>query len=540
MDPRAEMGLHDDWSYIYSAKQLADTGHVVYNGWATAMLGWQLYLGALFLKLFGWSFTVARASTVAVAMATAGITHAVLGRLGVRPWNAVVGTLTFVLSPVFLPLAASFMSDVPAVFCLAVCFYGCVRAVQAETDRRAVGWLLFAAVINLGGGTVRQIAWLGVLVMVPATAWFLRRRRGVLFAGVAAWMIAIAIVLVLIHWFNLQPYTSVEELLALKLTTKALGAQAKNAIKSLFTLPLLLLPVLLGFASRYRPQGAARRKILIVATMLVAVVTVLSIRHGGVRWMSLLLGDYLSAKGILDLPWMFGELPDIVPRPVGALIALSVFLVCGVCTHMVLAQKAKARKQWIDEPLLWLLGPFCAAYTVLVVTRATMFDRYLLPLEFAVLMVALVAYERRLGERLPAWCLAPLALLMFYGVAGTHDLFALTRARLAAANEIRASGVPRSEFRAGFEYDGWTQIELTGYVNEPRMHLPVGAYKPWTAPTDVAPECVYWFESFSPAIHARYELSNEPNLCGPSVDFAPVPYRGWLHGERAIYIVRVR
>lgn len=54
------MSLNDDWSYIWSARLLAETGHIQYNGWATAMLGWQLYLGALFIKIFGFSFSIVR------------------------------------------------------------------------------------------------------------------------------------------------------------------------------------------------------------------------------------------------------------------------------------------------------------------------------------------------------------------------------------------------------------------------------------------------------------------------------------------------
>jgi hypothetical protein len=37
--PFVSMGSIDDWSYIWTARVLADTGHLTYNGWATAMLG---------------------------------------------------------------------------------------------------------------------------------------------------------------------------------------------------------------------------------------------------------------------------------------------------------------------------------------------------------------------------------------------------------------------------------------------------------------------------------------------------------------------
>lgn len=37
--PHAEIGIVDDWSYVKTALILAQTGHIAYNGWATAMLG---------------------------------------------------------------------------------------------------------------------------------------------------------------------------------------------------------------------------------------------------------------------------------------------------------------------------------------------------------------------------------------------------------------------------------------------------------------------------------------------------------------------
>ena len=103
--PVAEIGINDDWSYVQSARVLAQTGHIVYNGWATAMLGWQLYLGALFAKLFGPSFTSIRASTLLIALFTAFLKQRTLVRAGINSRNATIGTLTLVLSPLFASLA---------------------------------------------------------------------------------------------------------------------------------------------------------------------------------------------------------------------------------------------------------------------------------------------------------------------------------------------------------------------------------------------------------------------------------------------------
>ena len=113
--------MGDDWVYIWSARVLADTGHVVYAGWATAIVGWQLYLGAVFIKLFGFSFTAVRASVVLLALICAALLHRIFLRLGLGDWNASIATLSVVLSSVFLPLATTFMSDVPGLFAILVC-----------------------------------------------------------------------------------------------------------------------------------------------------------------------------------------------------------------------------------------------------------------------------------------------------------------------------------------------------------------------------------------------------------------------------------
>src|SRR6202042_1690012 len=143
--PRLEMGFGDDFSYIWTARTMAGTGHLVYNGWATAMLGWQIYLGALFIKLFGFSFTAVRASVLVVGMATAALLQRLFVRLGVNEWNSTLATLTLTVSPLFLPLTFSFMTDVPGFFAILVCLYGCIRAIQASSDRAAIQWLIFAA-----------------------------------------------------------------------------------------------------------------------------------------------------------------------------------------------------------------------------------------------------------------------------------------------------------------------------------------------------------------------------------------------------------
>jgi hypothetical protein len=71
------------------------------------MIVFQFYLGAAFIKLFGFSFTTVRMSTLLVAMVTAFALQRTLVRAGNIERNATLGTLALVLSPLYLMLSPS-------------------------------------------------------------------------------------------------------------------------------------------------------------------------------------------------------------------------------------------------------------------------------------------------------------------------------------------------------------------------------------------------------------------------------------------------
>ena len=130
--PYAEIGISDDFSYMRTAQILAATGHIVYNRWASMPLGWQLYLGALFIKWRGFSFTAPRVAVFVVALLTTYLLHRVATRFGLTAWNSTLATLTVILSPTWLMMELNFMSDAPGLFCIVLCMYGCQRALLAR------------------------------------------------------------------------------------------------------------------------------------------------------------------------------------------------------------------------------------------------------------------------------------------------------------------------------------------------------------------------------------------------------------------------
>jgi hypothetical protein len=546
--PFAEVGINDDFSYIRSAKTLAETGHVAYYGWSSAMLGAQLGLGALFIKLFGFSFTATRSAVLLLAACNAFLLQRASVRLGLSEANATFATLALVVSPLFLPLSFSFMTDITALFAIVLCLYCCLRTIQAENSREAIFWLLFASVSSTVLGTARQTGWLGVLLLVPSTFWLVRRRVPVLLL-VPAWIACLGCVFASLSWFSRQLYTTREGVPKAGVTHNHTLEVEAATLRIFLNLAFFLLPILIAFIAPLWKESRRRASLVAVATLLLGALLILrphSFAVGLLLAPSSAIGSYVTPRGILDIPEI-GTRPLILSQLIRSLLTVVIF--CASLSFLaLLLQKPRAGKvtsaqvsiSWRQIALL--LGPMICAYSVFLALRAasdSLFDRYLLPVMVFALLLAVRFYQERIALRLPLLCYLALVVYGVFGIAVTHDLFAMERARVGAAKELRTAGITRTAFYGGFGYDGWTQIDSQGYVAAGGINLPPGA-----APYDAAREqfrpCGYMLAHYFPAIHAQYALSHDEASCGTPSEFAPVSYRIWLPPySSAIYIRRL-
>jgi hypothetical protein len=570
--PFANMGFIDDWSYVRTAYDFARTGHFVYNGWATAMLGWQIVWTAPFLKLFGYSFTVARLSMLPFAIGSGWLLHAILRRSGISNRNAVFGSLTFCLSPLFVPLAASYMSDVGGLFLILLCIYLCQCALAATSNRATILWLCAASLTNIVGGTERQIIWLGTLVIVPSTAWLLRQRRGVISTAIVFWSISVVLIFISTSWFYRQPYSVPEKLIYPPATNRTLPTsvllwQRLNVpyieVKLVFLalvlskvflcFLLIALPILIAWLVLARKLG---RKVLLrlaaVALSLLIVAWILNRYDHLEEWLMPWLFHVLDSEAILNSSWdMLGIRP--VALPIWARLIISVIVIVSgaalVEWSIAFRQQKTERVASLEEhapgwkTLAALYMPYTIAYVLLIIPRGLrfyIFDRYLLGILPIAIIYLLRLYEQRVGRSLPLVSYATLLVFALYGVAATHDLFALNRARVTAVNEVRASGVRENEVQAGFEYDGWTEINQAGYVNELKIAYPANAVHVNRQDLRRPEGCRLGFDPYTPALHPKFIVVLSPVSCLERTSFPPVFYSAWLPPfTRYVYIEAV-
>jgi hypothetical protein len=526
--PFAELPVADDFSYIHSTQVLAQTGHVTYSGFVSAMLGWQLYLGALFIKLFGFSFTAVRASTWFVAICTAFLCQRTLLRAGIHSWNATIGTLVLVLSPIYVPNATVFLSDMGGLFAVVVCMYCCLRAIQALSTSAEISWVAMALFTNVILGTVRQIAWLGLLVMVPSAVWILRRNRRVVFISGALYILSLALICGVMYWFQHQPYTIPEPLLPFPVDLHVLRHTLTQIALVVLCLILLVLPVALMFV----PELFKRKNpwpVYALAIYLALSTLWLWRSHSLEQWSPPFLGR--SSGWHYDHLW-------------GALFAV-VVAICALALLKSLLSRPTAHRTSakVGSPasaVNTLLLPFSVAYLLLLLPRAAFYglwDRYL----FVPLLLSLIFLIRFYQEQGPGKL--PVAALIFtlcsgvYSVALTHDNFVYHRAHLAALREVIDSGVPATAITGGWDNDGWTELQLSDHVNGPGMRAPKGVVLLPSTHYGID-HCDMFYCDMFPHMLPKYALAAQPE---PGFNqFPPVPYKLWVSPSGAFYVVRFR
>ncbi|HEY2002767.1 MAG TPA: hypothetical protein VGG80_10625 [Acidobacteriaceae bacterium] len=543
--PFAEIGISDDFSYVRTAQMLAATGHIVYNRWAAMPMGWQLYLGALFIKWFGFSFTVTRVSVFVVSLVNAYLTHRVATQFGLTAWNATLATLTVILSPAWLMMELNFMSDASGLFCIVLCMYACQRALLAHSSRSALGWIWFAGLSNIADGTVRQTAWLGVLVLVPATAWLMRRTKGALLSGVLIWVVGFIAILGYLHWYYAQPFSVPEKLF----NGWDVITFSETLLRSVSTLAMLSLPVLmvsplaLGRLSR-RQRSIAFITAGIVSAAVVGVIGALFLHGNAAAYQPLVplwLPDNITYAGVKQQNEIAGHAPVFLHLPYRLLLTLSV-VVSVVCSGFLLkigshspeADQGRVKSRALSRhDTHFLLLMFAGGYAAVLIPRAfigMIFDRYMLPLVMVLVILVLRRVQERAGK--PSYMLGWATLCFFtcFAVAATHDLYAFDRARVTALDEVTNSGVPRTSLEGGFEYDGWTQILTTGFIPDPGLMTEAPGFR--------RDNCRNFFYVVAPSVKPRYLISFDASGCYPPSVFASVPYQAWLPPHRRFLYVQ--
>ncbi len=571
--PFVEMGVNDDWSYIKTAQDLARTGHLVYNGWAAAMIGIQAYWGALSALIFGKeSFTAVRLSMIPVSVGTVVLFYALCRRSGLSATLAFFGALTLGLSPMFVPYAVTFMTDVPSLFLILLSLYAYTRAWEEQenllrdrgTMNRFLVWLSVGTVASMAGGTVRQIGWffpvLAAFVMIRGV---LRSdkavvgRNSLLISHGIALVASVVFAVLVNRWFAHQPYAIHEEL------GKAIPEFVRTGVERFplwkivpaavaYTLVLLVVPVLpLTSAALFPRKKSGTPVAVFLGVALILLLLQFLFQFTPPRrlfpWIQNTVTD-------TELWWdlivgRVGYFPMWITKPQRfalswIIVGLTTLLLTTTCLRRIYARRGGDSPTLADTTpfALQVYAPFFWLYLSVFLIKLFVpysfgvLDRYLLPLLPGLILWLLHRWGESEPPKISRWASAGLLIVFaYYGIARTHDCFEQRRTVLAVSDRLTRLGIRRTLTKAGLEYNGWTQITTAGYYNDPRLVYPPGAYQlPQATPGLV------WrdpFKDYTPVVKGIFFIVAHPQTELLDTATPPETYDCWFPPfRRAVYL----
>jgi hypothetical protein len=532
--PFAEGGYIDDFSYIHMSKTLAETGRFAYNGWPTAMLGIQVWWGAAWIWLFGFSFTIVRLSVWPLALGAVAMVYLLARRASLSPSDSLFVAIATGLSTDFITLAPTFMSDVPAFFFLMASLYGFVRAVEAasrygEHPSRSFQWILVGMFFGVLGGTIRQAVWFAplggsaVLFLWPGVG--LRNRLAAILCGLAG----LACIVVGVRWFNSQPYaipirtTSLATYLSptyVGSTLRTVAAIVVGAVSSIMPVIVLQFPAL----RRWRLNHISWMGRSLAVDVAIVATLLLVFFDATVRGALAHVGQSLGAVAAMQSCILIFRGGRIV---ILAVLAVAAMLVVFQGRATVVSAVRRFPPALV-VPLAYLML-YSMALLQASNTTGAIFGRYFLhyvPILACVLLWSDGApLKFAIGIPRSVWGWVFLVTAAVFAIDQVHSRFAGCRARLTAIDFLASKGIARDRIMAGWEIDGWEQIERVGYMNDSRIRVPPDAFQPYQP--DGYPEDLFIRKKLT-ALTPEYIVTDEPALHpGDGTKFPTFPYTSW-------------
>jgi hypothetical protein len=520
---------------------LASTGKIVYNGWSTAMLGGQLFWGAGVIKLFGFSFTALRLGVLPFSCWTVAILYLLARRVGASVQVAMMAALTVGLSQVAIECAATYSTDMPALFCFAFALHQIVRSLDQERRllSQVIVPLLLASAVGYIGGSIRQVYWLMPLIGLAYAAWMRRRQPAIVVFTLALLGIVAIAVLATESWLHAQPFFIPEYFHAMAIVfVGGFPGTMEPAITLGMTLILFTLPMIVGGWGTLRQPGA----VLVQAFGILICIVLIACKGGDALapWLGSLVTQYGRMYPGYDA--IGGNQTQVIPDWMRFLLTLC----CGAAGARILwlfiRSIPRLRKSVVEGAIphvLCVSGLFTIPYAALILFRGPAFsisDRYTLPLTATFcLWFAWLCAQCGLKRVTIAGC-SLLVIVALLGIAVTHDEFAAARARLRAAGALTDRGIPRTAITAGVDYDAWTQLQWVGHINDARIINPPSVFMPH--PRTVPPgRTDYWFWEWSPVVRPEYFVVDSRQSDLEGLEGAMFDYRAWLPPfDRTIYI----
>lgn len=456
VNPTGDFPLNDDWAYAKDVWHLSQEGKLLLDDWPAMTRLTQIFWGAGWVKLFGFSHEVLRFSTLLLSLVGLMALWKIMVEMGAERRLATLATLVLMINPIYFSLSATFMTDIPFLSLFLWSCYFFLRAGRTDSLRH-VAW---GAALALLATMLRQFGMAAPLAFVVMWLWKQKISLRNVLVAIVPLAISAAAYLIFTKWYEAtqglpESYGSLDKLLK-RIGGKGFYEEVGRRIGLLlFFLGIFLSPITVPFL---RQQMSYNGKKLVGWAVGISGMFALSYI---LAWPKFPLGNVIYNLGIgpkvlkdgaffINVYPMLSEGSLSIVKIFGAILGL-VFLL-GFIPSTIRGFQSKGNLR-VQSVFIWT---FLLAYLGFLFTDLYFIDRY-----YIVLVPFVLAIMTQGNVIVPSKKQAMIATVFLVFIAGftltgTHDYFSWNRARWQAIDYLtKEKNLKPNQMDGGFEYNGW-------------------------------------------------------------------------------------
>jgi hypothetical protein len=465
VNPTGDFPLNDDWTYTKSTLLLVNEGVVNIGVWPAMTLLTHLLWGAMFVKVFGFSFFILRVSTLVSSLIGLFLLHDLLSRLSNNKKIALIGTLTLLFNPVYFNLANTFLTDAGFnTLCIAGCY-------MVHNFLKSPGALKFIGIfiISLLLVFLRQFGLIMPLCFTIACL-TLKEKKWNYFL-IAIFFTSLIIVALKYYEGYLRTilwkesayvYSGGVSLADSDFIKKLLIHMFQRFSTTVSYVFIFSMPFAIIFLKGLLKYYSTRVNIMLFVISLACMLCFLSeakFPYGNI-FNNMNLGPEVFYESC------FKTKIHYYSKFFGNILYFVKYLFSSITFFIILlfVSQNRGRLTLKINSFIFFVIILSLAYIFMLYMADSFFDRYHILLNtLAIIIIAFIARER-IGEF--RYFILPLLFFIYISLAGTRDYFSMNRSRWEAYNHLRyEKKIPREKINGGFEINNWYDGEPAWWVN---------------------------------------------------------------------------
>jgi hypothetical protein len=465
VNPIGDFPLNDDWSYGKSVHYL-EQGDYTIGSFGAMSLFTHLMWGALFVKIFGFSFTVLRISTLVSALAGLYFLNKLVTEVTSNKFLGFLFCLTLLFNPLYFNLANTYMTDVNFNTLLIICCFFAFRFFKTGRRSYLFPFFIVSALLIL----IRQF---GIVMPVAFTLGCLLLKENkwttVLYSLVGSVLVYMILKLYEGYLAGILPAWSAYKFSgSIHLTDKIFWDGFRWNLSHRYR--LILLQVLV-FSM---PAAIVYAGSLINNTGKYLVAIAILLGSGTVFW---LFKDVKLASGNIFMNMSLGpetfyeskfaktnhtysegfEYALTIVKYCFASVTTTVLVLC--CINLF-----KRGNRFSINPEIFFLTVLIFAYVFMILITESYFDRYHIPIiTVSLILFAHIGVTHKINYQ---WIIIPLVCFFYVSVFGTKDYLTLNRVRWGAYDYLKEKkGITAEKVNGGFEINCWNDAKGNWWYN---------------------------------------------------------------------------